>query len=188
MSARMLSAAQRRPAGRPSRAGERACRRVRGCWRRRRARTRPGTPGPSRSAATSNRPPRPCGMPRARRSSRGLDPARPDHRPGQDLATVGEHDAIGVISSTLTPSSSVTPSCSSACLRILVRPLGERREDDGRGVDQMDARRLDGGRRDACGMSRLSTSASAPAVSTPVAPAPTITKFSAPRSMSFGLR
>ena len=79
-------------------------------------------------------------MPDARRELGGLDPARPHDRAGQDLATVGEHDPIGLISVDLHAELELDAPLLEHLLRVRVRAVGERREHDRRRVDQMDLR------------------------------------------------
>ena len=68
----------------------------RGCWRRRRRRTRRGSPSTVRSGWTSIRPPRPVGSPRACAIAARRLAAAPDHRPGRDARAVVELDPVGV--------------------------------------------------------------------------------------------
>ena len=67
-----------------------------------------------------------------------------------------------------------------------VRVVGERAEQGVAEIDDVDPRRGDGSSRNSPAIVSWMRSASAPAVSTPVGPPPTTTKFSAPCSITPG--
>ena len=135
------------------------------------------------------RPPRPCGQPGGAGQRRRLDPAAPDDAARPDRRAVGERDVarpdLGDRDAEVQPHALAAEHLG----HVVVRVLGERRRAAcGRGRRCGSAPPRPRGRGTRRAIVSWIRSASAPASSTPVGPPPTMTKFSAPWSISDGSR
>ena len=81
----------------------------RGCWRRRRSRTRPARRRRVRSGCTSTRPPRPCASPSRRQLGALMPPPQTTQRVGIVVPSDERRRAPGPTSVTATPRCSRTP-------------------------------------------------------------------------------
>ena len=148
----------------------------------------PGKPGTVRSGSTSTRPPRPVGSPEASMTPPAFSPPAQTTRWLRILRAVGEDDLPRVDLRDAHTQPELDAVLLEALRRIGVGLVGEAVEHVAALVDDDD---LDLVRGDVLVRERISplaASDSAPAISTPVAPAPTMTKVSAPFSMSVGSR